>query len=93
MKKYGATDEQIAAYKAAQRPKELEVYPENWQALNWFLTVDDLFKYEQGICMGLDLTQIAADIQITGREVIQDDYKKLRFIGQHAAAALNKRAK
>ncbi len=90
MRDFGAPQAQIDAYKAANKPKHCEVLAENWQALAWFLSVDDLFRIEQGTVIGLDIQAIHADAQMRGLEIDPTDYEKLRTIGRVAASELNK---
>lgn len=94
MRAAGATEEQIAATcNHAQQQSTFEVLEANWPALQWFLEVDDLFRYEGGVCLGLDVLAIQANAQMSGQEVVPADYKKLRLLGQMAASELNKKIK
>lgn len=94
MRDFGATEEQIDARREALKPEHYEVLEENWQAVIWFLDVDDLFKTDGGFLTGLDIAAIMADAQMSGRTTNPDDYQKLRVLGRIAANEINnKRAK
>jgi len=93
MRLLGFNAAQIELYERQSKPDHLEVFEENWEATKWFLEVDDLFKTEQGILIGLDVTAIRDDAEMRGRTVDPEEYAKLREIGRHAAAIFNSRGK
>jgi hypothetical protein len=41
------------------------------------------------ICQGLDLAQVAADLQISPRDYGKDDYQRLKRLGQYVAKEYN----
>lgn len=92
MEMFGFTKAQIEEYRNSIRPQHFDVLEENWNALRWFLDIDDLFRVDQGVVIGLDIQAIKADAEMAGREIKPQDYEKLRTIGRVAAAELNKKA-
>jgi hypothetical protein len=92
MRELGATDEQIDKQMSQLRPDDdCEVLDENWPVVEWFLSVDDLFRFDGPVCLGLDVNAIYADASMAGRKIKKQHYKGLRIIGRAAANALNKR--
>lgn len=92
MRALGFNEAQIDQYLREHIPQHFDVLEENWNALRWFLEVDDLFRVDQGVVIGLDIQAIKADAEMAGREIKPQDYEKLRTIGRVAAAELNKKA-
>lgn len=91
MRLFGFTDAQINQYRQSQEPQHFEVLEANWAALEWFLEVDDLFKTDQGVIIGLDVIAIKADAEMAGRTITPELYSKLRILGRTATAELNKK--
>lgn len=58
-------------------------------AVEWWLQVQDLMRYEQSICIGLDVVAIKADAEMSGREIDKEDYLKLRLIAKTVTDILN----
>lgn len=87
---FGASETQIEEYLKQERESQAyEVLEENWQALGWFLDVDDLFVTSNGWVRGLDIVAIKADAELSQREYTPADYEKLRILGRTAAHELN----
>lgn len=85
----GAPDEVL---EAQQRDTEsFEVHPRNHGAVEWFCEVADLMRYQNGVCLGLDLPQVQADSQLRGRPCCPDSYQRLRQMARAAADRLNER--
>jgi hypothetical protein len=87
---FGASETQIQQYLEKERASQVyEVLEENWQALGWFLDVDDLFVTSNGWIRGLDIVAIKADAELSQRTYTTEDYEKLRILGRAAAHELN----
>lgn len=93
MRLFGFTEVQIAQYRKSQAPQHIEVLEANWPALEWFLQVDDLFRTDQGVVIGLDVLAIKADAEMSGRQISPELYNKLRILGRVATAELNKKGR
>lgn len=93
MRLFGFTEVQIAQYRQSQEPQHFDVLEANWPALEWFLDVDDLFKTDQGVVIGLDVLAIKADAEMAGREIDPQLYAKLRIMGRIATAEINKKGR
>ncbi|MGQ8367140.1 hypothetical protein [Glaciecola sp. 1036] len=94
MKDMGASEEVIQQHIQHMVPDDVcEVLPENWDTVAWFLEVDDLFRYESSVCLGLDVTAIKNDCEMSQRSFTPEEYKGLRLIGKEAAVHLNKQLK
>ncbi len=92
MHTFGASEEQIQTEIAelTQETQVFELLEENKTVWLWFTEVDDLFKWNKGVCLGLDVTAVHADAQMSDREYTKLDFKGLRMMGREAAAELNK---
>lgn len=93
MRLFGFTEAQIEQYRKSQEPQHFEVLEANWPALEWFLEVDDLFKTDQCVVIGLDVLAIKADAEMSGRQISPEVYTKLRILGRVATAELNKKGR
>ncbi|WP_290654483.1 hypothetical protein [Idiomarina sp.] len=92
MRAFGATDEDIENYlKANTAEEDCIVIEENWPVLQWFLAIDDQFEYVQGVCTGIDIASIQADVQMSAREYTPEQYKHLRFLTKCVTRELNSR--
>jgi hypothetical protein len=92
MRELGATDEQINQQMAHfSASDDCEVLLENWPIVQWFLSVDDLFKFDGPVCLGLDVNAVYVDSKMTKRRIKKQHYEGLRVIGRAAAARLNER--
>lgn len=72
--------------------RELELLPENITAFYWFLDVDDLWIYTQGIRVALDVSAVLADATASERKYTKQDYQKLRILSRHVVSILSERA-
>lgn len=91
MARWGALPEQAAAFIGQPEPEELEVLPDNWAALEWWLAVDDLLRFEQGIPLGLDVVAVEAEARLSGRETTPAMFGQLRLLAREAVSELNRR--
>ena len=93
MQQWGATPAQIDNYRKSIEESHCLVLEENWPALIWFLSIDDLFirdSYSGRLC-GLDVKAVQADAEMRGKDVLPGDYHKLRVIGRSATYEVNKK--
>lgn len=65
-------------------------WQEHQAALNWWWQVQDLMRYQDCVCLGLDVTAVKADSDLSGREVVSEDYQKLKLIAHTVTEALNR---
>jgi hypothetical protein len=90
MRELGATAEQVKQFVNATTPKHMEVLESNWPALEWFFDISDLFKWQEGVCLGLDITAVKADVELSQRSTTPENYAKLREIGRIVTSYYNK---
>lgn len=91
MRDLQATEDEIRECLGSLMPDDhFDVFPENWEALNWFLQVDREWKLDPVLGYSLNLQAVQADAQLSGRQVDPDDYRKLLDIASTAAEELNK---
>ena len=69
---------------------EIQILPDLVPIFNWFVSVDDLFRFEKGVCTGLDVVAVKADSEMKQKEIKPGEYVLLREMGKAAAIALNK---
>lgn len=67
-------------------------WQEHKAALDWWWQVQDLLRYNGAVCMGLDVPAVKADAEMSGREINQEDYQKLRLIAHTVIAVFNDRS-
>lgn len=94
LKGLGSSDDEIQAILAEDddfKDRVIELLPENKTAFYWFLDIDDLWQYTEGMRTCLDIQAILADAQISGRRYSNRDYQKLRIIGRHVIHCLAER--
>lgn len=91
---FGSSEKEIQDILAEDddfKDREIPMLPENKAAFFWFLDVDDLWQYSEGMRTCLDIQAILADAQITGRQYSKLDYQKLRIIGRNVINCLAER--
>ncbi|WP_416305216.1 hypothetical protein [Neptunicella sp. SCSIO 80796] len=94
MREMGAPQQRIDQEMARYIPDDnFEVLEENWDALIWFLEVDDLLRWHNKVCLGLDLLAIQAEVQMHERQFSHQQFGQVRVLGQVAAHELNKKVK
>ncbi|AYA63828.1 DUF1799 domain-containing protein [Alteromonas sp. RKMC-009] len=71
--------------------RTLELLPENQAAFYWFLDVDDLWIFSEGIRVALDIRAVLADAEAIERRYTKQDYVKLRQLSRHVVATLAER--
>ncbi len=77
---------------AAPEVKSIEFWDCHQGAVDWWIQVQDLMRYQERFCLGLDIVAIKADADMSGREFEKDDYLKLRIIAQTVTKILNEEA-
>ena len=71
--------------------KNIEILPINWPIVVWFCQVDDLMHYTStGHCLGLDLTQVKAESEMSSRKYTKKHFDGLRIMSRSAARTINK---
>jgi hypothetical protein len=90
---FGFSDSEIHQQLEDEMSKQptIELLAECVEVFNWFTQVDDLFRFQGQVCMGLDVTAIKDDAQMRSLKVNPEHYKLLRVMGRAASSALNKR--
>lgn len=66
-------------------------WDEHKAALDWWWQVQDLLRYNEYVCMGLDVLAVKADSELSGREVKVEDYHKLRLIAHTVTQLFNEK--
>ncbi|EIN5959845.1 DUF1799 domain-containing protein [Vibrio cholerae] len=74
-----------------ETPEEIELWPENLAAVEWWLTIPGFLKWQNGFCLGMDTHAVQADAQLSGRTVSPSDYAKLKAIAATACDLMNTR--
>lgn len=94
---FGISDDQIEHYLEHNQPEPQKtvVYRANVNAFEWFDQVHDCLKFlphasGQSFCQGLDLAQVAADLQLNPRDYEKDDYQRLKRLGHYVAKEYNR---
>ncbi|MCE9679617.1 hypothetical protein LZP69_10640 [Shewanella sp. AS1] len=75
--------------KAPEEDAPIVFWDEHEAALNWWWQVQDLLRYNECVCMGLDVLAVKADSELSGREVSVEDYQKLRLIAHTVTELFN----
>lgn len=93
MQELGADSTTIAQHTAHLDPDDtFEVWPPLWEVIQWFVATDDLYRWHNGFCLGLDLVQLQAEAALTGRQFTPEQFEDLRFISHIFADELTKKA-
>lgn len=102
LQRLGVPEDQIKAYfdtAASDTPPEQILVAENKPAFDWFQDVAaDCLAWQplsgpmaaKLLCTGLDLSKVAADLQLNPRDYGKQDYQKLRRLGRYLADRLNR---
>jgi len=74
-----------------KQEKKIEVFPENWPVVLWFLSVCDFIAFRHdGRCLGLDMQDVKAESEMGKREYSASDFKGLRVMSVAVARTINK---
>lgn len=69
----------------------IQIWPENWEAITWWVTIPSFLKWNMNHCMGMDVMAVRADAEMSGREINPDDYHRLKLIARTVTEELNGR--
>lgn len=69
------------------------MWPENWAAMEAFLSVQTQWSVGMGGPTGLDYTRVRAGLELAGVQVTPELFQQLRILESGALSALNKRNK
>lgn len=83
--------EQIALITEGEEEADFELHPDNWPIVLWFAEVADLLRWNGRKCLGLDVTAVKHDADLSGRQVKPDTYRQLRTFARTVAEELNSR--
>ena len=76
-----------------QQEKQLEKSIEFWDchqtAIEWWLQIQDLLRYQQQVCLGLDVVAVKADAEMRELEYTKEDYLQLRLIAKTVTEIFN----
>lgn len=72
-------------------PDVIEVWDEHRTVLEWWLDIPVFLCWNGPVCLGMDVCQIKADADLSGRDINPDDYRKLKLIAQVMTEELNRR--
>lgn len=91
-------DAEIAAFGiVGQEDEEPEppvvFWDEHRAAIEWWLQVQDLLRWQGPICEGLDVMAVKADSEMAGRTIVSEDYQRLRLIAATVKTVFNERLK
>ncbi|WP_155741975.1 hypothetical protein [Vibrio nigripulchritudo] len=99
MKRRTATQKENQAWQqelanwGIQEPRSQEesivVWEENWAAIEWWLSVPGFLKFNQHVCLGMDVLAVKADADLCRRAVVPSQYQQLKVIARALAEELN----
>lgn len=90
LKAFGFDQGQITQ-QTNQPEQTVVVFQENWAAVMWFCETQDCYRFsESGVCLGLDLPQVVAEKELTGRETTAQDFKNLKEMARENTRLLNR---
>ncbi len=81
---WGINDEQ-------EQQSDIELWEENLNAWQWFLSVPSFLKWNNNVCLGMDILAVQADAQLAGLDTNPSDYQKLKVIARTLTEELNSR--
>ncbi|QUN06429.1 hypothetical protein KDN34_02905 [Shewanella yunxiaonensis] len=68
-------------------------WDEHKAAIEWWLQVQDMLRWQGPICEGLDISAVKADAEMAERQFIAEDYRRLRLIANTVKSLFNDRLK
>ncbi|MDX1301186.1 hypothetical protein [Photobacterium sp.] len=88
--------QELASWGVSQNPEpkvndDIEVWQEHAEVLEWWLTIPAFLRWNGFCCLGMDVCQVKADADLSGRTINPDDYQKLKSIASVMAEELNLR--
>jgi len=91
LRQSGAPDEVIQQYQQAGRHDRFEVHPENWEAVEWFLSVSDCWRWNNSVCQGLDWGLVESESRLSGVTRSPAVFSQLKVVAQEARRLINER--
>ncbi len=74
-------------------PEPVVFWDEHRSAIEWWLQVQDLLRWQGPVCEGLDVNAVKADAEMSGRTINADDYHRLKLISHTVKTLFNDRLK
>lgn len=65
------------------------LWEENWPAVEWWLSIPGFLKFNQHVCLGMDVLAVKADSELAQRETTPSQYQQLKTIARTLAEELN----
>ena len=59
--------------------------------LEWWLAIPAFLRWNGPCCLGMDVCQVKADADLSGRTIDPDEYRKLKLIANVVTEELNQR--
>lgn len=94
MRELGASDDEIDALLAQEpEPEAFEVAPDNWLAVQLYLSVYGQFRVSgTGQVLGFDFTAVDIDIRRSQIEVDPQTWERFKVLSHHTVTTLNQRS-
>ncbi|AMG01355.1 hypothetical protein AL538_27285 [Vibrio harveyi] len=73
--------------------KEYELWHEHVEVIGWWLDIPDFFRFNERVCLGMNVAAVKADADLSSRTINPTDYAKLKIIAKTAAEELNRELK
>lgn len=70
---------------------EIELWPEHQRVIEWWLSIPDFLRFNHSVCLGMNVSAVHADCQLSGFTPEPCDYQKLKLIARTLAQELNQR--
>jgi hypothetical protein len=67
----------------------IPLWVENWPAIEWWLSIPGFLKFNQQVCLGMDVIAVKADAELAGRDTTPEQYQQLKVIARTIAEELN----
>ena len=79
--------------RVAERNKErVRIWPENWETVRLFLSLDTQWRYHQGVPLGLDYPAVEAVLRLSGVEDARQVFEGLQTMERAALAVFRNSA-
>lgn len=94
MREMGASEDEIEALLAEEpEPEAFEVYPDNWPAVQLYLSAYGQFRISgTGQVLGFDFNAVDIDIRRSQIDVDPATWEKFKVLAHHTVSTLNKRS-
>lgn len=93
MREMGVSDDEIEAVMDEEpEPEVYEVYPDNWPAVELYLSAYGQFRVSEGRILSFDFDAVDIDIRRSELEVTPDTWKKFKFMARETVTLLNQRS-